>query len=205
MSSDQFCGNCNTQCTPLQGCLNGTCTDRASKCSSIRVWDPSAADGVYYNPNTGVNMYCDFTASATIDDIMMYRYDVAVSGFTLARATDFNDALFRRGFIALYNKQGGIRSYAQWVSTNCCFSTVGGNELYFGGIYIYPGIAGAIACSPPEGYITPRYYTFGKGNTMTAEATLPDTYFSTNPPTEMATCGDGLNPGYFYKRHAGLN
>jgi hypothetical protein len=205
MTSDVFCGNCTTQCTPTQGCLNGSCVDKASKCSSVRLWDPQAGDGVYYNPNTGVNMYCGFTDNQTIDDIMIWPYtNSPPSGYILMRATDFNDPVVRKAFIALYNAQGGIRSYSTWSSSNCCYSTVGGNDIYFGGQLFYPATGTMDACNIGSGYIGGSYYTFSRQG-IEFFATLPDDFFAVRPPSEMATCMDGANPGFFMKRHFGVN
>ncbi|HEY5921754.1 MAG TPA: hypothetical protein VIV11_08790 [Kofleriaceae bacterium] len=206
MTSDLYCGNCNTQCSPTQGCLNGTCVDKASRCTSIRLWDPAAPDGVYYNPNTGVNMYCDFTAGITYDDITMYRFDVTpATGYTIVRSTDFANASFAKAFIGLYNKQKGIRSFATYTSGNCCFSTTGGLDHHFAGAYIYPGIGTMVACGPPEGYIGGRFYTLAKFNQANADETLPDNYFTVNPPTEVALCSEAQNPAWWMKRRFTLN
>jgi hypothetical protein len=68
----------------------------------------------------------------------------------------------------------------------------------------YPAKGTVDACNAPGGYIGGTYYTLSK-NAAEFFATLPDNFFAVNPPTESATCMDGANPGFFMRRHFGLN
>src|SRR6185503_2981426 len=62
MTSELYCGNCTTQCSPTQGCLNGSCVPANTGCQRVKDLDPAATDGTFRNPNTGGIFYCDFTA-----------------------------------------------------------------------------------------------------------------------------------------------
>jgi hypothetical protein len=203
MSNDLYCGNCNTQCSPTQGCFNGSCVDKASKCASIRLWNPAAPDGVYFNPNTGTEMYCDFTNNMTYDEFKMARFDSAPTGLTVMRAGEFANAGFQKAFIGMYNELKGVRAAYSFNPTNCCVTTIAGLRLYVNGSVTFAGVAGATSCT--FAYTQGLIYGFTANLGLGIPATLPADFFTVNPPSEAANCADGANPAFYYKRHAGLN
>jgi hypothetical protein len=108
MTSELFCGNCTTQCSPTQGCLAGSCVPANTTCARVRELEPTAPDGLYRNPNTSVSFYCDFTNSMTYDAFAFGAFNIAYAGHTLMSSADFNSAPVQKAFIALYNSQGGL-------------------------------------------------------------------------------------------------
>ena len=122
MTSELYCGNCNTQCSPTQGCLNGTCVPANTSCMRVRELDPSAGDGAYINPNTNNAFYCDFTNSMTYDGFGFGGHNGSYPGYTMMSSANFNDPQIQRAFIAVYNKQTGLANLQPGLSGgNCCF------------------------------------------------------------------------------------
>lgn len=205
MTDELYCGNCNTQCSPTQACVNSTCIPANTSCSRVREIDPNAPDGIYRNPNTGLEFFCDFTNGKTIDGLFMGQYNATYNGYALVTYEQLTDPMYQAVFIALYNQQSGMPLITQWMSTNCCFSTVGGMEFFFGGSYLYPSTGSGYACSPTPAYTGGpwRVYQFTKGTVMNPP--LQDDFFTTNPVTQLDQCGDGANPGMFWRVRNSLN
>lgn len=206
MTDELYCGNCNTQCSPTQACVGGTCVPANTSCNRVREIDPAAGDGVYTNPNTGKPFFCDFTNGRTIEDLAMGQYNVSHTGYSLITYEQLTDPTFQAVFIGLYNHQAGMNLIAQWVSTNCCFSLAGGLEPFFGGSYLYPSTGTGYSCSPPSpGYTGGPWLVYQADLGKVATPPLQADFFTTNPVTQVDQCSDGANPGLFWKIRNSLN
>jgi hypothetical protein len=210
MTSDLYCGNCNTQCSPTQGCLNGACVDKASRCTSIRIWNPSAGDGVYYNPNIGSHMYCDFTNGITYEGFGFGAFNTNYgSNWALMSSANLNDTNIRRAFVALYNQQGGLINLGPgFNSSNCCFKSSdagAGQMLYIANSYVFPAKSGSnmYQCGGP--YNDPRYRFWEGLNDVYSPLPMPDDYWTTHAASVAANCSDSTNPGIFMRRRFTLN
>jgi hypothetical protein len=206
MTSELFCGNCNTQCASTEGCLAGSCVPANTNCQRVKDLDATAPDALYRNPNNGTVFFCDFTNNQTYDDFRIAQFDVAPpAGYTLARATDFANPIFASAFIGFFNTFGGVRALTTFTVGNCCFTTIAGQRLQFGaGSFVFPGVGtGNVSCTFSIAANT--VYTVSRTQTGGYVSVLPDDFFSVNAPVEAAGCSDGTNPAYFYKRRAGLN
>lgn len=203
MTDDLHCGSCNNHCSPLQGCLDGNCVDKASRCTSIRLWDPQAKDGLYFNPNLGVPVYCDFTNGITYEDFRFNPYTVTPSGYSLARATNFQNAQFADAFIGFYNYYKGVRASSTFDIGNCCITTVAGSRLTAGGALTFPGIGTQNGCT--FSMTANAVYTISRNQSTGYSEMLPENFFTVNPPGEMASCADSTNPAIYFKRRFGLN
>lgn len=207
MTSELYCGNCTTQCSPTQGCLNGTCVPANTSCMRVRELDPTAGNGVYRNPNTGVDFYCDFANTMTYDSLSMGIYTSGYGGYTIITAAELQTAAAQAAWTALYNAQGGLITLQVWTSTNCCFSEPGGNDFKFGDVLIYPansnGGAPITQCNQSPSYNTSPYILNRGATYMTTP--IPDDFLTTNPPTSLAQCSDGSNPGMFWRKRNTLN
>jgi hypothetical protein len=206
MTSELFCGNCNTQCASTEGCLNGMCVPANTNCQRVKDLDAAAPNALYRNPNTGVVFFCDFTNSQTYDDFRIAQFDVAPpAGYALARGADFANPTFAAAFIGFFNTFGGVRALTTFTIGNCCFSTVLGQRLQFGaGTFVFPGVGtGNQNCTFSISANT--VYTMSRNQSSGYMAALPDDFFSVNAPVEAAGCSDGMNPAYFYKRRNALN
>ena len=204
MTSETYCGNCTTSCAPNQGCVAGACVPNFTNCARIKEVDPAAADGLYTNPNTGVFFYCDFAGSNTYDDFRLGVFSTTPAGYTLARATDFQDPVFASAFIAFFNRLGGLRANATFTAGNCCMTTIAGSRLQFGAQFVFPGV-GTAATSCAFNFTVDAVYTLSRNQSSMYISVLPPDYFTVNAPGELAGCTDGTNPAIFYKRRAGLN
>src|SRR5574338_50012 len=185
-SDELYCGNCNTQCSPTQACVNSTCVPANTSCNRVREIDPAAGDGVYTNPNTAKPFFCDFTNGRTIEDLAMGQYNVAHAGYSLITYEQLTDPTFQAVFIGLYNQQAGMYLIAPWVSGNCCFSLAGGLEPHFGGSYLYPSTGTSYSCSPPSpGYTGGPWRVYQAVPGTVANPPLPDDFFTTQPVTQV--------------------
>jgi hypothetical protein len=204
MTSELYCGNCNTQCTPTQACLAGTCVPANTSCSRVRELDPGAPDGVYVNTNNGNAFYCDFTQQRTYDDFRISAFSTTPTGYTVVRASDLADASFAKAFIALFNHFHGVRAYSAFTAGNCCITTVSGQRLKLGATFAFPG-QGTTATDCTFSYAAGAVYTLSRTQTSMYLDKLPDNFFTTNPPTEGTRCSESTNPAYFVKRRNTLN
>jgi hypothetical protein len=204
MTSELYCGNCNTQCTPTQACLAGTCVPANTSCSRVREIDPNAADGVYVNLNNGNAFYCDFTQQITYDDFRLGVFSTTPTGYSLVRASDLADPAFAKAFIAMFNHFGGVRANATFTAGNCCLTTVAGQRLKLGNTFVFPG-QGTAAANCTFNYVADGVYTLSRNQTSMYMDTLPADFFTTNPPSEGTGCADSANPAYYVKRRNTLN
>ena len=200
-ASDQYCGNCNTQCNHLEGCLNGTCQRKNSSCANILAFDPSAQTGAYYNGNDGQTMYCDVTARRQIE-IGIGLHTASFAGYTGMRAGDFADAVIQQAFIAIYNKDGGFKTLAAWTPQYCCFHTSTGGDLtlLFGGSVAFMfASTSQFQCNSTLSYN--GWYPVGRTSAVSgiAQPPMPTNYFQTYPVTEVQNCLIGANPNFFIK------
>jgi hypothetical protein len=196
MNSELYCGNCNTQCVPTEGCLNGACVPANTSCRRVRELDPSATDGVFINPNNNGAFYCDYAAGQQWE-VVVTAYNTPPSGFQVARATDFANAAFVKAFIALYNNNIGFRVITAFSPSNCCMSIAAGLRYQFGPTYPFTGLGTQYYCNQP--LAVGQYMSFYVGGSPPA-ASLPDSYFTTNPVTEVGGCSDANNASFFYRR-----
>lgn len=203
-TDDLHCGACNNQCTPLQGCLDGACVDKASRCTSIRLWDPQAPDGLYFNPNTGAPVYCDFTNGRTYEDFRVGQYNVVQSGYNIARASDFAGPQFADAFIKFFNYYKGIRGNQTFSVGNCCVAAGVNSFLRLGANYMFLG-SSVTAGNCVFNYAVNALYTLSRTQATGYMDTLPDDFFVVYPVTETAGCMDNNNPAIFFKRRNSLN
>ncbi len=210
MTDELYCGNCNTQCSPTQACVNATCVPANTSCSRVREIDPTAADGAYLNPNTGDAFYCDFTNNVTYDSFAMGAFNGSYPGYTMMSSANFNDPLIQKAFIGIYNEQGGATNLmAGAQGGNCCFKaadTGAGQMLLIGGHHIYPARVDADVnvCGGP--YTASRYRFFLAEEGPFSPFPMPADYFTTYPASVAARCSDSApQPAFFMKKHAGLN
>lgn len=205
MTDEFYCGNCNTQCAPTQGCVAGTCVPRNTSCTRVREVDPDAPDGVYENPNNGDVFYCDFTNGKTIDGLYMGQYNATYTGYAPITFEQLSKPEFQALFIGLYNRQGGLRLIATWDSDNCCFAMAADQRWAFGGSYLFPALGSGSACNPTGGYTGGPYWLL-QGVTQTLlTPPLPDDFFVTDPASQTMICSNGANPGMFWKVRDSLN
>jgi len=203
MTSSQHCGGCATQCSPTQVCGAGTCR-QPTTCNEVRSIYPGAPSGAYPVGAPGT-FYCDFANGKTYDDFRIYDFSQVPTGFTVARATDFQNPAFASAFVWFYNRYGGIRSYMTFSSMNCCFTTVAGSRILFGGSLWFPGLGTTDACNIAGGYVTDTAYTISPTQGTGFLLSLPPDYFTTHPATEAANCSDSTNPAIFFKRRDSLD
>ena len=200
MSSELYCGNCNTQCSPTQGCLNGSCVPANTTCARVMELDPAATDGGYRNPNTGVSFYCNFTSRRQYE-FGLGQHNAGYAGFSPMTVASFDDAT-KTAFIGLYNSVSGVQTIAAFTSNTCCITQPNTNELAFGAPpnYLSLSLNGANQCN-----ITYNgTYQIMKGQSASGilPLPLPADFFAGNPITEHATCGDSINIGLFMKATA---
>src|SRR5512143_1790942 len=84
MTSDQHCGSCDTQCAPNQARSSGMCVAVGIDCARIKLLNPAAAEGVYTNPNNGVQFYCNMTTTppTTYYELGFGQFNTTYAGFT---------------------------------------------------------------------------------------------------------------------------
>jgi hypothetical protein len=210
MSSELYCGNCMTQCTPTQGCLNGMCVPSNTTCQRVRELEPTAPEAVYTNPNNGNLFYCDFTNNMTYEQFGIGQYNVAYPNFVYMTSAHFNDPMIQKAFIALYNAQGGLVNIAVgFNSSNCCFKAADGvaltQTLHFAGNYIYPAKVGVDQSQCGGPYNDARYRFYQQIPNEYSPMPMPNDWFATHAATIQTNCSDGANPGVFMRRRNGLN
>ena len=193
MSSELYCGNCSTQCSPTQGCLNGTCVPANTSCSRVKELDPAVADGAFRNPNNSTVFYCDFTARKQYE-FGIGQYNLGYAGFSIMTFTTF-DAAVQKAFIGYYNLLGGFQTISTFTSGLCCITQPNNLELFFGANYMSLAQNGANACNIAYNGIYQLMYRQESVYTPP----LPDDFFATHPVTEGAECGDMNNIGLFMK------
>jgi hypothetical protein len=211
MTSELYCGNCTTQCSPTQGCLAGSCVPANTSCQRVKDLDPMAANGLYRNPNNNAYFFCDFTNSMVYEAMGFGAHTTVYAGWTLMSAADFNDPIIQKAFIALYNEQIGLNNLQSGFSTgNCCFKasdSPAGMYLALGGHYLYPARTTnppTTNCGGPYSDAKMRFYEAEVG--PYAPLPMPDDYFTTHMATNIAGCSDSSpQPGFFMRRRAGLN
>jgi hypothetical protein len=205
LTDESNCGGCGTTCSSgLQICQSGACQQINSTCNRVRELMPSAGDGFYTNPNDNTTIYCDFANGKTYEGILVNVFTATPPGYVIARATDFQDTGFQKAFIAFYNRDGGIRNFSTFNNNNCCITTVTPSRLHLGGTVAFLGNSTATGSGCGGAVTAGQIYTLGKGNTY-MPAPLAADFFVTNPMTEMAACGDGNNPAYYFKRRDNLD
>jgi hypothetical protein len=214
MTSELYCGNCNTQCTPTFGCLNGACVPANTSCQRVRELEPSAPDGLYTSPNNGVTFYCDFTNNMTYESFSIAQYNVTYPNHTFMTSAHFNDPAIQKAFVALYNAQGGLINISVgFNATNCCFKAAdapANQMLNLGASYIYPAKVGTdqSQCGGPYNDVRYRLYLQQPTPPEYSPLPMPDNWLATHPATIVMVCGDsttGGNPGIFMRRRTGLN
>lgn len=204
MTSEQYCGNCDTQCAQNFACVAGSCVSANTSCARVREIDPQALDGIYQNPNDGSWFYCDFTAGVTIDEIFVSPYTAPMPkpGYEVARATTFGDPIFVKAFVAMYNHNAGHRASVNFQTTDCCMGPAPGIRYRFGGKTLDTATAPAgIFCNQLISANTRVLFA----RDGAAAATLPDDYFTTYPVTEGADCSDGGNAAWWFRRRNTLD
>ena len=211
MTSELYCGNCNTQCSPTQGCLAGSCVPANTSCQRVKDLDPMAADGLYRNPNNNAFFYCDFTNNFTYEGVGFGSHTTAYAGWTLMSSADFANPALQKIFIALYNEQIGlVNLQVGWMSGNCCFKAAdspAGQYLALGGHYLYPARTvnpPNTVCGGPYNDTRMRFFEAEVG--PYAPLPMPDDYFAMHASSNIAGCSDSPSqPGIFYRRRTGLN
>ena len=198
MTSDVHCGNCTTQCAPSQSCMAGSCVDRFVDCKAVKMANPSATDGVYSNGTTNTSFYCAYTTNTQYDFRVNSYLQTPAGGYSVVRATDFNDANFVRAFIGIYNADAGFKAVDAFTPNNCCMSVAAGTRYEFGAQILFTGIGTSSYCNTA---ISPgMFITFGR-NGASYGGTLPSNYFTSFPATEATgICSDGNNAAFYVKR-----
>ena len=198
MSSELYCGNCSTQCSPTQGCLNGTCVPANTSCARVKELDPMVMDGAFRNQNNSVVFYCDFTARKQYE-FGLGQWNVGYAGYALMSAANF-DAATKLAFIGYYNLVGGLQTLGSFTTTTCCITQPNNLELTFGAPPNWMTLAQG---GTPQCNITYNgVYQVMKGqagNGTILAPPLPPDFFTTNPVAEFATCGETVNAGIFQK------
>jgi hypothetical protein len=143
--------------------------------------------------------------SMTYTQLAFGQYNVAHAGYDMVSIADLTNTSTQKAFIYLFNRQGGgATSLGAFTSTTCCFkvSTNVGMNLELGGSYLYPATPNSTTsqCNQSGGYTLPSYGFELVPGTIFTTATLADDFFSVHAPTEVAICGDGTNPAFFWKR-----
>ena len=205
-TSDHY-GDCDTKCqTAGSMCMAGHCVDEIKSCADIKAVNSMAATGLYALVD-GTPIYCDMTAMKGYTGLIMGQFDSNPTGYTSVTATDLQNAVEQTAFIDLFNAQGGFHVITQFTSGNCCIKndgTAATTMLFLQAADLYPGLAGAAACSPAGGYLTTNTYGL---------EVLPDTatkvfiggggmasnFFTTYPATATAGCSVATNPALFWQ------
>ncbi|HEX5063638.1 MAG TPA: hypothetical protein VFV99_29875 [Kofleriaceae bacterium] len=159
--------------------------------------NPTAADGVYTNGTTNTSFYCAYATNTQYEFRVNSYVTTPAGGYSVVRATDFNDANFVRAFIGIYNLDAGFKAADAFSPMNCCMSLLAGTRYSFGGIVPFTGSGTSSYCNQP--IAAGRFITFGLSGSY--GFTLPSNYFSTNPVTEVTgTCTDNNNAAFYVKR-----
>lgn len=205
MTSEQYCGDCDTRCAQNFACVAGSCVSANTSCARVREVDPQAPDGAYQNPNDGRWFYCDFAAGVTIDEIFVSPYTAApAAGYEVAHAATFADPIFVKAFVAMYNQNGGHRAKVSFQTTDCCMGPAVGARYRFAGEKLYTATAPVgIFCNQLISANT--HVLFAPGGDAPEDAPLPADYFTTHPVTEGADCSDGGNAAWWFRRRNTLD
>jgi len=195
-TSELYCGNCTTQCSPTQGCLNGSCVPANTSCQRVKDLDPNAMDGAYRNVNNGQVFYCDFAGRKQYE-FGIGQYNVNYFGYTIMTVASFDQAT-KVAFIGFNNVVGGLPTIAPFTSGLCCITQPNNLELNFGGTYLSLAQNGSNACNINYNGV----YQIMKGQQTVYPLPFPADFFDTNPVTEAASCGDTNNIGIFMKTTA---
>jgi hypothetical protein len=193
MNSELYCGNCTTQCSPTQGCLNGACVPANTSCSRVKELDPTVVDGAFRNPNNSTVFYCDFTARKQYE-FGIGQYNLGYFQYTILSFGSF-DAVTQKAFVGVYNLLGGFQTISTFTSGLCCITQPDNLELFFGGTYLSLAQNGVNACNVAYNGI----YQLMRGQSTVYTPPLPDDFFTTNPVSAAAQCGDTNNIGLFVK------
>lgn len=194
MNSELYCGSCTTQCSPTQGCLNGTCVPANTSCSRVKELDPAVTDGAFRNPNNSTVFYCDFTARKQYE-FGVGQYNVGYFQYTIMTSASF-DAATQKAFLGYYNLIGGVPAIGSFTVGLCCVTQPNNNELYFGGAYMSLAQNGSNVCGS---YTAATIYQLMFQQMTVYAPPLADNFFTTNPVSEGQTCGDSNNIGLFVK------
>ena len=183
--------------------MAGHCVDQIKSCADIKAVNPMAMTGLYSLVD-GSPIYCDMTANKGYTSLIMGQFDSNPSGYTGISATDLQNAGEQTAFINLFNAQGGLKVITQFTSANCCFKNDATTALmlFFQAADLYPGLAGAAACSPPGGYVTTSLYGFEvlpDTATKVFIGSMASNFFATYPATATAGCSTGANPALFWE------
>jgi len=192
-TSELYCGNCMTQCSPTQGCLNGSCVPANTSCARVKELDAMAMDGAYRNPNNSFTFYCDFTTRKQYE-FGLGQYNVAYAGYTIMTVASF-DAGAKAAFVGYYNLVGGLPTIQTFTSGFCCVTQPNNNELNFGGTYLSLAQNGTNTCNIAYN----GTYQIMRAQSSVYAPPLALDFFTTNPVTEAASCGDMNNIGFFFK------
>jgi hypothetical protein len=159
-------------------------------CAIIKMVDPGAQDGVY--TSRGAMVFCDMATGTTYEEVGWGQFDVAPpAGYALIHAADLQPTAAQNAFIALYNLQGGAKTIAPWQSNNCCVTVAPLTRLKYDGNAILTGNG---KCNVPGGYVDPVYQL-----SIAPTPPVPANFFSAHAVSEGTGCGDGKNPGLFFK------
>jgi hypothetical protein len=159
----------------------------------VKDLDPAATDGAYRNPNNSQVFYCDFTARKQYE-FGLGQYNVGYGGYTIMTSASFDDGT-KAAFIGYYNLVGGLQTIAPFTSGLCCVTQPDNNELFFGGTFISLALNGVNACNINYNGI----YQIMRGQSTVYPTPLPPDFFTTNPVSAAAQCGDTNNIGFFMK------
>lgn len=207
MTDEDNCGTCGNECRSTEACITGSCMPAKIHCQRVREEDPDAPDGTYVNPSNNDAFYCDFTNDVTIDNFAIAPYNKTVPDYTLLTGDALAaDATLQKAFIGLFNAGGGLRGLETFNPTNCCINVAMETALLFGDMAMTPLNEGVASCDVIGAN---RVYTFELSGSPTDEIVqppLPEDYFTTHPISQGDKCSEGEqpNPGFFYKKHAGL-
>lgn len=196
MSSAAHCGNCDTQCNALEGCVAGACVIATRSCATIKALDPNAVSALYTNGQTGEFFYCDMTAKVQYSKLSYFvKPGTLPTGANIMTPADF-DASGKAAFAALYNRQGGLVATNVSGIQNCCIMTGPNNALRIGAQQVLPGQGGATACL--AAMMGTYQFTV---NGVFVGAPLPAGYFDLNPVTELAGgCSENVNPVWIWTK-----
>jgi hypothetical protein len=187
MTSEQYCGNCNTQCPTTQGCLNGACVANYTDCARIKDIDPMASDGLYTHPTTGAFYFCDMTNRVQYSALSTILFTTTLpANYTQVRAADLASPVGSKAFTSLYNNQNGIPTQSMFMIGNCCIKVSAGIFMLLDG--------GWMGTNPCQATMNGTFRVSENGTAVPQP--LPENHFTLNIPTEGATgsCGDNTNP-----------
>jgi hypothetical protein len=210
MTSDQHCGDCDTTCAASTTCVAGHCADNVNtSCAKLHAHDSTLVDGMYTLIDNN-NVYCDMTdGGIQYSSLAFDNYNATPpTGYTLVTTTDYQTAATQKAFIAVYNAQfGSLPLLANPMTiTSCCIkaSTTANKGLYMGDmgnpVSVEPasvGSTGPLSCI--ASYTTALSFGIASGTPVYAGNPMSAAWFTAHPMVE-GPCGDGNNPGLFWKK-----